>query len=145
MDFRVVVLMLSHPFFGDPFASSRKHIKSADGMRFSYAPKLAEELGQEKIASVMALDDDDSFEETESWTGRSKVGEFCSIHNIVYSFGIRPTQTVLKDKQFKEGSKLTYGKAWDGLLVFLKRDQDERPKQEQPTPPSSKVPVLSYS
>ncbi len=139
------VFMLSHPSFDFAFESSRKHIKSIDGMGFSYAPKLVEALGQQKVASVMALDENDSLEFKESFTGKSEIGEFCSNHNITHSFGIRPEQTVLKDKKFRERSDLTYGEAWDGLLVFLRCDQDERPKQEKPTPPASRVPVLSHS
>ncbi|MBI2636056.1 hypothetical protein HYW84_01905 [Candidatus Peregrinibacteria bacterium] len=139
------VFMLSHPSFDFAFDSSRRHIESVDGMHFSYAPKLAEALGQKNVASVMALDEHDSFQEKESFTGKSDVGEFCSRHNITHSFGIRPAQTVLKKKKFKERSNLTYGEAWDGLVVFLKRDQDKRLRQEAPTPPASRVPVLSHS
>jgi hypothetical protein len=137
------MLVLSHPVFHFAFDSSRAHVTGIEGKRFSYAPKLIEAFGEQKIASVLALDGDEAWMRKDSWSGQDDIASFCRRYNIASSFGVRPAETMLKNIRFEETADQTYEEAWDGLLVFLKRNQDEKPLLESPPAPSSRVPVLS--
>ncbi|MSR67311.1 hypothetical protein EXS65_00580 [Candidatus Peribacteria bacterium] len=135
------VLRLFIPFLPSAFACSRAHQKSDDGTHFSVAPRLIEEFGDTGVASVITMNQNSRF--TYGVGGFGEVGQFCADHSIIHSFGIRPGQTVLKDKQFEQECAITYGEAWDGVLVFLKQDHDKRSRKSPVAPPSSRVPVLT--
>lgn len=110
-----------------------------EGKHVSIAEALAEAVGKDRVASVKTLDENNRFDGDDG-AEDGEVGEFCSDHGILTSFGVRPEKTPLKDKPFETDYKDLYADGWDGLLVLLSDDRDhEEPVDDAPDPSLGKT------
>lgn len=138
---KILVLNEGLTDFHEPM--SRINLTHADNgsKRFSLPRRLADDIGEGRIACIMALGTKDRFDM--QLPGNDEIGEFCRKHGIVASFGVRIANTPLANKPFnRETYRNTYGEAWDGLIVFVPND-DGGGKERTAEPETSLGKALS--